>query len=46
MIRHRTWADRTCWFSGSPAMLRATVGALLTAGLPLDRIHYDPFVDD
>jgi len=46
VIRHRTWADRDVLVSGSPAMLRATVGALLTAGLPLERIHYDPFVDD
>jgi NAD(P)H-flavin reductase len=46
IIRHRTWADRDVLVSGSPAMLRATVGALLTEGLPLERIHYDPFVDD
>jgi NAD(P)H-flavin reductase len=46
VVRHRTWADRDVLVSGSPAMLRATVGALLTAGLPLERIHYDPFVDD
>jgi NAD(P)H-flavin reductase len=46
VVRHRTWVDRDVLVSGSPAMLRATVGALLTAGLPLERIHYDPFVDD
>ena len=46
ITRHRTWVDRDVLVSGSPAMLRATVGALLTLGLPLERIHYDPFVDD
>jgi NAD(P)H-flavin reductase/hemoglobin-like flavoprotein len=46
IIRHRAWADRDILVSGSPAMLRATVGALLTEGVALERIHYDPFVDD
>jgi NAD(P)H-flavin reductase/hemoglobin-like flavoprotein len=46
ILRDRSWADRDVLVSGSPAMLRATVGALLTAGQPLERIFYDPFVDD
>ena len=46
VTRHQLWGDRDVLVSGSPAMLRGTVGALLTAGLPLERIHYDPFVDD
>jgi NAD(P)H-flavin reductase/hemoglobin-like flavoprotein len=46
VTRHQLWEERDVLVSGSPEMLRATVGALLTAGLPLERIHYDPFVDD
>jgi NAD(P)H-flavin reductase/hemoglobin-like flavoprotein len=46
VLRDRSWPDRDVLVSGSPAMLRATVGALLSAGLPLERICYDPFVDD
>ena len=41
--RYGAWADRETMISGSPDMVRATVSAMLEAGTPLTRIHYDPF---
>lgn len=43
VTRHGAWPDRTVLVSGSPTMIRATVGRMLVAGTPLDRIVYDPF---
>ncbi len=43
VARYGAWADRETMISGSPGMVRATVSAMLDAGTPLNRIHYDPF---
>lgn len=42
VARYGAWADRETMISGSPDMVRATVSAMLDAGTPLNRIHYDP----
>ncbi|MFC4947344.1 globin domain-containing protein [Pseudonocardia sp. GCM10023141] len=44
--RYGAWRDHDVIVCGSPAMVRATVGRLLVAGTPLDRIRYDPFTLD
>lgn len=41
--RYGAWLDHDVIVSGSPAMIRTTVTALLVAGTPMDRISYDPF---
>ncbi|MDT7707567.1 MAG: hypothetical protein QOG20_3174 [Pseudonocardiales bacterium] len=40
------WRDHDVLVCGSPQMIRATVGQMLVAGTPLDRIRYDPFTLD
>jgi NAD(P)H-flavin reductase/hemoglobin-like flavoprotein len=46
VVRNGRIAGSDVVVSGSPAMVRATVRALLVAMLPLESIHYDPFVED
>ena len=46
VARYGAWADREITVSGSPPMVRATVGALLDAGTPFLNIHYDPYHTD
>ncbi|MEJ2869737.1 FAD-binding oxidoreductase [Actinomycetospora sp. OC33-EN08] len=46
MSRSGPWLEHDVVVAGSPAMIRASVAALLADGTPLDRIHYDPFTDD
>jgi NAD(P)H-flavin reductase len=46
VARYGAWADREITISGSPPMVRATVGALLDAGTPFRNIHYDPYHTD
>ncbi|MFC5137768.1 FAD-binding oxidoreductase [Actinomycetospora rhizophila] len=46
VARYGAWADREITVSGSPAMVRATVNALLDAGTPFLNIHYDPYHTD
>ncbi|HEY2204474.1 MAG TPA: globin domain-containing protein [Pseudonocardia sp.] len=46
VVRHGRTEGADVVVSGSPAMIRATVRALLSVGVGLGRIHYDPFVDD
>lgn len=43
VARYGAWTERETMISGSPNMVRATVSAMLDAGTPLNRIHYDPF---
>lgn len=45
VVRSGDWSRHDVLLSGSPAMIRATASALLVDGVPLDRIHYDPFAD-
>jgi NAD(P)H-flavin reductase/hemoglobin-like flavoprotein len=40
------WEDHNILVSGSPGMIRATVAKLLTIGVDLARISYDPFTLD
>jgi NAD(P)H-flavin reductase/hemoglobin-like flavoprotein len=42
VARYGAWADRQVVVSGSPAMVRSTVAAMLEAGTPFTHIHYDP----
>jgi NAD(P)H-flavin reductase/hemoglobin-like flavoprotein len=42
VARYGAWADRQVVVSGSPAMVRTTVAAMLEAGTPFTHIHYDP----
>jgi len=46
VTRYGAWPDHDVLVSGSPAMVRATVSRMLVAGIPLDRISYDPFTVD
>lgn len=46
VARYGAWADRQIVVSGSPAMVRSTVSAMLDAGTPFMRIHYDPYHTD
>jgi NAD(P)H-flavin reductase/hemoglobin-like flavoprotein len=46
VTRYGSWPDFEVILSGSPAMLRATATAMLTAGTPRERIHFDPFTID
>ena len=46
VARYGAWADRQTLIAGSPAMVRATVSAMLGAGTPFSRIHYDPYHTD
>jgi NAD(P)H-flavin reductase len=46
VARYGAWADREVTISGSPAMVRATVSAMLDAGTPFRNIHYDPYHTD
>ncbi|WP_285651500.1 FAD-binding oxidoreductase [Actinomycetospora sp. NBRC 106375] len=43
VVRSGDWSQHDVLLSGSPAMIRASAQALLIDGVPLDRIHYDPF---
>ena len=43
VVRSGDWSQHDVLLSGSPAMIRASAQALLVDGVPLDRIHYDPF---
>lgn len=45
VVRTGDWSGHDVLLSGSPAMIRATVSALLVDGTSLDRIRYDPFTD-
>jgi len=45
VVRSGDWSGHDVLLSGSPAMIRTTASALLVDGVPLDRIHYDPFTD-
>ena len=40
------WSGSDAYVSGPPAMVPATVAALRRAGVPLDRIAYDPVTAD
>jgi NAD(P)H-flavin reductase len=40
------WKDHDILVSGSPSMIRATMAKLLTAGVELERIRFDPFTLD
>jgi NAD(P)H-flavin reductase len=40
------WKDHDILVSGSPNMIHATVAKLLSAGVDLSRISYDPFTLD
>jgi NAD(P)H-flavin reductase len=40
------WEDHDILVSGSPGMIRATIAKLLTIGVDLARISYDPFTLD
>ncbi|WP_372667370.1 globin domain-containing protein [Amycolatopsis kentuckyensis] len=40
------WKDHDVLVSGSPEMIRATIAKLLTAGVELERIRFDPFTMD
>lgn len=40
------WKDHDVLVSGSPEMIRATIAKLLTAGIELERIRFDPFTMD
>ena len=42
VARYGAWADRQIVVSGSPAMVRSTVAAMVEAGTPFTHIHYDP----
>jgi NAD(P)H-flavin reductase/hemoglobin-like flavoprotein len=42
VARYGAWADRRVVVSGSPAMVRSTVAAMVEAGTPFTNIHYDP----
>jgi NAD(P)H-flavin reductase/hemoglobin-like flavoprotein len=46
VTRYGAWRDHDVLVCGSPQMVRATVGRMLVAGTPLDRIRYDPFTLD
>jgi NAD(P)H-flavin reductase/hemoglobin-like flavoprotein len=46
VTRYGAWADHDVLVCGSPAMIRATASRMLVAGMPLDRISYDPFTLD
>jgi len=46
VTRYGGWPGHDVLVCGSPAMIRATVGRMLVAGTPLDRIRYDPFTLD
>lgn len=46
VARYGAWADREAVVAGSPPMVRATVSAMLDAGTPFSRIHYDPYHTD
>ena len=46
VARYGAWADRQTMIAGSPGMVRATVSAMLGAGTPFSRIHYDPYHTD
>jgi NAD(P)H-flavin reductase/hemoglobin-like flavoprotein len=37
------WSDRRCLVCGSPNMVRHTVSALTSAGVPADQVRYDEF---
>jgi NAD(P)H-flavin reductase len=41
--RRGPWLRHDVYVSGSPAMIRATVGALEAAGVQPDRVHFDEF---
>lgn len=41
-----SWKDHDILVSGSPPMIRATIAQLLTAGVELERIRFDPFTLD
>jgi len=46
VARYGAWADRQTMIAGSPGMVRSTVSAMLEAGTPFSRIHYDPYHTD
>jgi NAD(P)H-flavin reductase len=46
VARYGAWADRQVVVAGSPAMVRATVSAMLEAGTPFMQIHCDPYHTD
>jgi NAD(P)H-flavin reductase len=46
VTRSGPWLEHDVVIAGSPEMIRATTAALLVDGVPLDRIHYDPFTED
>ncbi|HEY0812864.1 MAG TPA: FAD-binding oxidoreductase, partial [Pseudonocardia sp.] len=46
VTRSGSWSDFEVILSGSPAMLRATATAMLTAGTARERLHFDPFTID
>lgn len=46
VARYGAWADRQTVIAGSPSMVRSTVSAMLDAGTPFMRIHYDPYHTD
>ena len=42
VTRYGNWGDRQILVSGGPAMVRATVDALVAKGAPRERIQHDP----
>ncbi|HEY3504258.1 MAG TPA: globin domain-containing protein [Actinocatenispora sp.] len=42
-VRTGRWADRDCLVCGPPAMVEHTVGRLVAAGVPDERVRYDEF---